>query len=255
MATFILSGQTIDIYEGDGLDPFARTGATSIEQLVRAGATGVILGHSEVGDSPEIVHRKLGTIANKDVLPFTTVLVGESWEEYEGKSSEAVAKTVSAHLVEILADIPKTLVEKLVIGYEPKWGSRGSGRDDMPPPQPETISVVCHTLRHILGNTTTPVIYGGRSTPERTEEILKDENVEGLILGSACKSVEKTMGIVQSMLKVRESKRKIVHANFKAYNLADSYETYVQALHELDDTFVVYLSPPDTDIRTVKALL
>ena len=54
--------QNFDIFEGDGLDRFARTGETSASQIIRAGAQGVILGHSEVGDSPEAINKKLKTV-------------------------------------------------------------------------------------------------------------------------------------------------------------------------------------------------
>lgn len=268
MSTIYLTAQNIDIYDGDGFDPFARTGATSAEQVYRAGARGVILGHSEAGDSPEVVKKKLDTIIGKSsaysdgFLKHITLLVGETWDEFEGNSAEVVAGKVSAHLSLILADISPSDVSEFVIGYEPKWGSRGSGRDDMPPPAPELISEVCKRLRNDLvkrfgpgTGKVLPIIYGGRSTPERTEEILADENVEGLILGSACNTVKKTMDIAHAMEKARSGKRKVLHANFKAYELSDGYEAYLAELRALGDDFVVYLSPPHTDIRALKNLL
>lgn len=254
MASVILSSQNFDIYEGDGLDPFARTGATSAEQLTRAGAQGVILGHSEVDDTIEVVHAKLKTLIRRNILPRTTVLVGETWGEFENHSTEQIATIVAKHLRYILTDIPPSNTSQLVIGYEPKWGSRGSGRDDMPPPQVETIKVACAALREIVG-TAVPVIYGGRSTPERTAEILADENVEGLILGSACNTLAKTMEIVRAMEQTRPHTRKVLHANFKAYELTDDYARYIEALRKLDDTFLTYVSPPATDIQEFRLLL
>jgi len=263
-----LTAQNIDVYEGDGLDPFARTGATTAEQVHKAGAEGVILGHSEVGDSPEVVRKKLLTIISKSpahgngFLKRITLLVGETWDEFGGNTAEAVAEKVSEHLLYILEGVPSEFVSGFVIGYEPKWGSRGSGRDDMSPPGKELISTVCKRLRldlvtslgEELGNSL-PIIYGGRSTPERTEEILADENVEGLILGSACSTVKKTMDIANAIAKARGGKRKILHANFKVYELPDSYSDYLKELQTLDDDFIVYLSPPDTDLRELKNLL
>lgn len=258
----LLTGQNIDIYSGDGEDAYARTGATSAQELHRAGASGVILGHSEVGDAPDVLRKKLFSIveaagSREDFLTNVTLLVGESWDEFEKHTPEEVAATVAGHLVSITEGLPAAFVEKLVVGYEPKWGSRGSGRDDMPPPAPALISLVAGNLKAALegafgeAGANIPIIYGGRSTPERTREILADENVEGLILGSACNTVEKTMAIAKSMAEARPGKRKILHANFKAYDLPDSYEAYVEALSALDDTFIVYLSPAHTDIRAV----
>lgn len=267
MAKIILSAQNFDIYEGDGRDPFARTGATSSEQIFLAGAKGVIIGHSETGDGPEVVRRKLQTIVKKQeqyrsaFLSKSTVLLGESWKEFEGKNVNEIAEIVRLKIRLVLKNLPIEFTKNLVIGYEPKWGSYGSGRDDMPPPQPELISACVKKIKEQLRaefneeGLNIPIIYGGRSTPERTEQILLDENIEGLILGSACNTVEKTVAIAQAIQKVKGNKKKILHANFKAYNLTDSYENYLKSFRELDDTFVVYLSPPYTDIYRLKLLL
>jgi triosephosphate isomerase len=263
MPQVLLTAQDIQIYDGDGFDLFARTGATSAEQIYRAGATGAILGHSEVGNSPDIVHAKLLTLlARRGSAPDVTILVGETWDEFEQHSSEEIAERVCGHLMLILKDVPQDRLSLAVIGYEPKWGSRGSGRDDMPPPSPQTIGVVGTRLRagliELLGEDlgkNIPLIYGGRSTPERTEEILQNENIEGLILGSACNTVEKTLAIADTMERVRPGKRKILHANFKAYNLTDTYEAYFEAFRRLDNSFTIYLSPCVADLREVSKLL
>ncbi len=266
MPRFFLTAQNIDIYDGDGLDAIARTGATSAEQIYRAGAEGVILGHSEVGDTPQVTRQKLFTIVTRgqgksDFLNKLTLLVGESWDEFQGNSLKNIAEKIAEHLFFIMKDIPELYLKNLVVGYEPKWGSRGSGHDDAPPPSPELVSVVAKEVRGGLtsafGNLgkDMPIIYGGRSTPERTQEILADENVEGLILGSACNTVQKTMDIARSMEKARPGKRKILHANFKAFNLSDSYQEYIAQLSSLDETFVAYLSPCHVDLRAVSTTL
>lgn len=161
-----------------------------------------------------------------------------------------------------MKEIPQNYLENIVVGYEPKWGSHGSGHDDVPPPNPELISIVCKRLRSALINlldendaNIIPIIYGGRLTPERTEEILSDENVEGFILGSACNTVKKPMDIARVMAKARPIKRKILHLNFKAFELSDSYEEYLRSIKTLDDGFIVYLSPCHVDLRKVNQIL
>ncbi|AKM79807.1 MAG: hypothetical protein UX85_C0001G0035 [Candidatus Beckwithbacteria bacterium GW2011_GWB1_47_15] len=260
MAKFILSAQNFDIYEGDNLDPYARTGDVSLEQIASAGAQGVIIGHSEVGDNPQIIRQKLIYLEAKqkqlglEFLSKTTVLLGESWEEFADKAETEVALTVGQKTAQIFKDIPESSLEGLVIGYEPKWGSRGSGRDDMPPPASKLISACAKAIKRQIP-VETPIIYGGRSTPERTEEILKDDDVSGLILGSACNSVKKTMDIARAMSQVKGKKPKVLHANFKAYQLANSYFDYLKALRKLDNSFTIYLSPPHTDIYQLGLLL
>lgn len=260
MAKIFITAQNFDIYDGDGLDAHARTGSTSIEQLYRAGACGVIIGHSESNDPPEIVRKKVLSILKKrsttssDFMSKITLLVGESWNEFNGHSFDSVAATVCDRLKDILRDLKFSEVKDFVIGYEPKWGSRGSGNDAAPPPSPALVSTVgtkIHsTLVRLFGKENNmPLIYGGRSDPERTREILHDENIEGLILGSACNSISKTMMIVDAMNQARPNRRKILHANFKAFNLLSSYDDYLSELEKLDDSFVVYVSPCHVDVR------
>lgn len=266
MPQIILSAQNFDIYDSDGQDPVARTGAISIEMLDRAGAEGVILGHSEVNDSPEMINKKLLSLvqrkaSKKNLLTYTTVLVGESWDEFKGKTTEKISQILTQKLKVILKDIPEDFIKNIVVGYEPKWGSRGSGHDDVSPPSPEFISVCAKQIKLYLVNTfgeigkQIPIIYGGRSSPQRTEQILADENVAGLILGSACNTVQKTLDIAQAMERTMGKRKKILHANFKAFNLPDSYEKYIEELRKLNDRFVIYLSPCYTDIREVNNLL
>lgn len=295
MAKIILTGQNIDIYDGDCLDLYARTGATSLEMLSHAGAEGVIFGHSEVGDSAEVTRKKFQTLLNRrqtfgaNFLPKSTILVGETWADFESlvkdriakvqetqhaeidkekwegiedEVKEQIAEVVSKQLHLILEGTPEDVMQEVVVGYEPKWGSRGGGHDDVPPVAPEIISVCAGAMKEELINlfgkdlgNKIPIIYGGRSTPERTEKIVADENIAGLILGSACNTVQKTLNIAHAMITPMGQKTKILHANFKAYNLPDSYEQYVTELKKLDDTFIVYLSPNHTDIRAVKEVL
>lgn len=295
MAHIILSAQNFDIYEGDGLDQFARTGATSLEMIQRAGSEGVILGHSETGDSAEKVHQKLLTLVSRQLknssefLARSTILVGETWEEFithagkyskktqtenstdidatewgdiEEETQEQIAVLVTTQLSQILRDIPERCIQTMVIGYEPKWGSRGSGVDTVPPVSPSIIArCVQHMKAHLekqFSKSTAdaiPVIYGGRSTPMRTQQILSTGHIDGLILGSACNTIQKTLAIAQAMSSTMFKRKKILHANFKAYNLQESYAGYITQLKKLDDSFTVYLSPSDTDVRLVKMLL
>jgi len=260
-----LLAQNFDIYQDDGLDPFARTGSISLDQLLRVGIDGVVLGHSEVGDSPEIVHKKFLTILDhKNIIEkkgqFTVViLVGEKWEEFEGKSIDEVAQTVKTHCARIFSGVAESQIPQLIVGYEPKWGSRGSGRDDMPPPQPELISLCVSKIREFFKdnykNTTPYYIYGGRSTPERTEEILRDTDINGLILGSACNTIQKTLDIIHAMESVKKDQMKVTICNFKAYNLSDSYERYVEELGKFSEANAIYIAPSYTDLKEVNNIL
>ena len=74
-------------------------------------------------------------------------------------------------------------------------------------------------------------------------------------MGYAASTVEKTISIARAMEKTMGQRQKILHANFKAFNLLDSYQAYINELTKFDDTFTIYLSPNYTDIRLLKSLL
>ena len=121
MAKLIVVAQNFDVFDGDGYDSFARTGATSVSQILSAGAQGVILGHSEVGDSPEVINKKLVTIVNKGkalgTSPLTlVVLVGESWSEFEANSLEGVAELMKEKCKTVFKDIPGEPLRNLILG-------------------------------------------------------------------------------------------------------------------------------------------
>jgi len=188
------------------------------------------------------------------------ILIGESWDEFENNKPEEVSLLMKEKCEIIFNGIPNDFIKKIIVGYEPKWGSRGSGRDDMPPPQPGLISACISEMRNFLnqkyGNDTQCFfIYGGRSTPERTKQILADKNIDGLILGSACNTIKKTLDVAHTMNEVSTARKKVLVCNFKAYELSDPYEGYVDELSKLSEEFIVLLSPPYTDIQIVRNIL
>jgi triosephosphate isomerase len=256
-----LIAQNFEIFEGDGQDKFARTGEISANHILKAGAQGVILGHSEVGDTPEIIHKKLKYILEEKIcLKKLVILIGESWDEFDNNSPKEIASLMRQKCKIVFEGIPIDFLKDLIVGYEPKWGSRGSGRDDMPPPHLELISACISEIRNFFeqkynNDVKVYFIYGGRSTPERTKQILADKNIDGLILGSACNSLKKTMDIANTMNNVCGGREKVLVCNFKAYELPDSYEKYADELSKLSQEYIILLSPPYTDIRNLRKIL
>jgi triosephosphate isomerase len=104
------------------------------------------------------------------------------------------------------------------------------------------------------------IIYGGSSSPERTEEIMPSENVDGLILGSAGKTVDWVQKIgegIQMAVKNKKSLRKGVLAlNWKAYELEEPYSDFLKVINDFDNNLIeVYLSPIATELKELKDLL
>lgn len=260
MVNIGLIAQNFEIFENDKKDKYARTGEISAKHIFESGSQGVILGHSEVEDEPEVIHKKILSIF-KEKIPLSklVVLIGESWDEFENSNEREIGLLMKQKCEIIFKGIPAHFLKEVIVGYEPKWGSRGSVRDDVPPPQPELISSCISQIRKFFEkqypNNNVCYIYGGRSTPQRIEKILLDSKIDGLILGSACNSVKKTLDIAHTMDKICDNRKKILICNFKAYDLPDSYEKYTDELSSLSDEFVILLSPPYTGLQNVRNIL
>ena len=264
-----LIAQAVNIFPGDGKNPYARTGEVSFYHLKKAGATGVILGHSEVADGPEIINKKL-TAAFNEGLKNNIVLLGENWEELgkswdkcSNKDKEKVKKTVKVRFLKILENIDKDIIRFTIFGYEPGWGVCGSGKEGIAPPGAEQIEVMAGLLRRTLSELYTEeiaqkikIIYGGSSSPERTEEIMPIGDVDGLILGSAGTTTDWVKKIGDSIIKiteVKQSKRKPVLAlNWKAYVLQEPYDDFLKVISGFNDNLDVYLAPSSTDLRELR---
>jgi len=261
--------QIVNIFPGDGKHPYARTGELGFWHLKKAGATGVILGHSEVNEPPEIVNRKLIAAFNEG-LENNVVLLGESWEEL-GKSwaqctnieKEKVKKIVKERFLKILENINKDIAKATIFGYEPGWGVRGSGKEGVSPPGAEQIKASAGLLRETLSELYTEeiaqkikIIYGGSSSPEKTKEIMPIEALDGLILGSAGTNtcgVEKIGDSIIEITKTKQQKRKpALILNWKAYMLQESYDDFLKVISGFNDNLDIYLAPPSTDLSELK---
>ena len=97
------------------------TGDVSAEMLTDAGATAVILGHSERrhhhGETDQVVFAKAQAATELGVQ--TIICIGET----QSQRSAGTALTVCAE--QIAASVPsQSESSRLVIGYEPLWGDR-----------------------------------------------------------------------------------------------------------------------------------
>jgi triosephosphate isomerase (TIM) len=158
----------------------AFTGDISAEMLKDAGATAVIVGHSERrqhhGETDSTVKAKAEAAQRAGLLPI--ICVGETRAQRD--SGEALA-TVGSQLDGSLpggADF--------AIAYEPVWAI-GSGRTPQPKDVAEVHGLIRERLRTRLGDKADRVriLYGGSVTPTNAGELLAVENVNGALVGGA----------------------------------------------------------------------
>jgi triosephosphate isomerase len=160
------------------------TGDISAAQLVDLGCRYVILGHSErrtaYNESNALIAQK---VEAAQLAGLTAILcVGETAEQLaSGSTAEIIEKQVRECLPENIR------AAHLVVAYEPVWAI-GSGEQ----PAPDDIAVVHKAIRKTLGviGQTVQVLYGGSVTPANAETVLAEEEIDGVLVGSASLSID-----------------------------------------------------------------
>lgn len=153
----------------------AHTGDTSATMLVDAGATYVILGHSERrtdhGETDATVAAKTQAALAAGLTAI--VCVGETEAERDaGRTLDVIGSQIAGSLP---ADADPA---RLVIAYEPIWAI-GTGRT----PTLDEIAQVHTLLRERVGNLR--LLYGGSVKPANAAEIFAVPHVNGALVGGA----------------------------------------------------------------------
>ena len=162
----------------------AHTGDVSAAMLRDAGATFVILGHSERradhGETDALVADK--TLAAWSAGLTAIVCVGETLDEREsGETLDVVARQLAASLPDDVTGA------NTVIAYEPVWAI-GTGKVPTTDQIAEVHSVMRSTLIQRFGTDTAQAIrllYGGSVKASNATEIFAVTDVDGALVGGA----------------------------------------------------------------------
>jgi triosephosphate isomerase len=172
----------------------AFTGDVSAEMLKDAGASAVIVGHSERrayhGESDEAVQAK-ARAANRAGLT-AIVCVGETREERE---ADATIMRIQRQLEGSLPDIS----EKLVVAYEPVWAI-GTG---LTPTVKDVAEVHAMIRKHLLERDKSAgagvrILYGGSVKPSNARELMGVADVNGALVGGASLTAADFFGIAEA---------------------------------------------------------
>jgi triosephosphate isomerase len=180
----------------------AFTGDVAADMLVDAGATLVILGHSE----RRTAYRETDSeIAAKVVAAlaaglFPIVCVGETREQHAaGEAAEVVARQVEGSLLEAVAAKGDRPQAAFAVAYEPIWAI-GSGLT----PTSDNIAAVHAMIRDTLvadlgaGGRDVPILYGGSVKPDNAAEILRLPEVGGALIGGASLRADDFLAIIRA---------------------------------------------------------
>ena len=176
-------------------DKGAYTGEISANMLADVGLDFCLVGHSErramFGETDEIVSQKLKKLQENELLPI--LCIGETLEQYEKGQTKAV---LSAQLSKDLEGIDKS--KQIIVAYEPVWAI-GTGKSASADLIKETITFIKQELDKILGKREHIVLYGGSVNPANSAEILRNEIVDGALVGGASLDADRFIQIASSV--------------------------------------------------------
>jgi triosephosphate isomerase len=176
----------------------AHTGDLSAEMLRDAGATAVIVGHSERradhGETDAGVRAKAEAAHRAGLLAI--VCVGETKAERDAKRTLAVVASQLSGSVPDGATPANT-----VIAYEPVWAI-GTGLTPTASDVAEVHAMIRAELTRRFGEASsgTRVLYGGSVKPDNAAVLLKVENVDGALVGGASLKASDFLGISKAYI-------------------------------------------------------
>lgn len=186
--------------QASGKAPFIRLGAQNLHWAKNGAFTGeisatmlralfvkyVVIGHSErrtlFGETDEMVQKKVHTALEAGLRPI--MCVGETLAERDAGSCEKVLRRqVEQGLKGVTADH----LSEIVIAYEPVWAI-GTGRTATPAQAEEVHAFLRSLFVELFDQTAagrTRIQYGGSVKPENAEELMREPNIDGALVGGA----------------------------------------------------------------------
>jgi len=180
----------------------AFTGDISAEMLADAGATAVIVGHSE----RRTIHKETDATVRAKALAawraglIAIVCIGETRAEREAK------QTLDVLGRQIAGSVPDGAKgAKLVIAYEPVWAI-GTGLTPTAADVAEAHAFIRQRLatRQGLVAEAVRILYGGSVKPSNVRELMAVANVDGALVGGASLKAEDFLGIAAAYVQVQK---------------------------------------------------
>ena len=161
----------------------AHTGCVSVAMLAEAGASLVIVGHSERRADNHETDAEVKAKASAAIAGGLTPIVCVGETEAQRDAGEAVA-VVESQLAGSVPD--EGQADTLVVAYEPVWAI-GTGRTPSVADVAEMHAAIRAALIAKLGDEGAKVriLYGGSVKPSNAAELLSVANVDGALVGGA----------------------------------------------------------------------
>jgi len=172
-------------------DSGAFTGEISAAMLVEAGASYVIIGHSErrqyFGETDKSVNARLLQALKTGLKPI--VCVGELLAEREGGLTEKVCRT---QVVGAFEGVSAEQAAGGVIAYEPVWAI-GTGKTATDEQANETIGYIRSVVKELYGEKVANgmrIQYGGSMNAKNVAGLMAQPEIDGGLIGGASLKAE-----------------------------------------------------------------
>jgi triosephosphate isomerase (TIM) len=174
----------------------AHTGDISVAMLADAGASAVIVGHSERradhGETSANVRAKADAVIAGGLVAI--ICIGETEAQRDAGQTLTI---VLGQLAESMPDAGNA--ETMVIAYEPVWAI-GTGRT----PTVQDVATVHAAIRAALAQrlgdgSSVRILYGGSVKPENARELMAVPHVNGALVGGASLKAKDFLGIIRAI--------------------------------------------------------
>ena len=177
----------------------AYTGELSPAMITSAGASHVIIGHSErrqyFNESNQFLAQKLRKALDHNLIPI--FCCGEALDiRKTGKQEDYVLN----QLKESFESFTESDLSNIIIAYEPIWAI-GTGETASPEQAQEMHESIRNFLRDKYSDDladTIPILYGGSVKPGNAKEIFSQTDVDGGLVGGASLNAQSFAQIVNA---------------------------------------------------------
>jgi triosephosphate isomerase len=175
----------------------AYTGEVSAEMLADAGASAVILGHSErrtyYSERDKDVREKARAAFRADLQAI--ICIGET----EGQ--RRLGLTFEVLRRQLHGSVPPSATRRnTIIAYEPVWAI-GTGKTPTREEIGEAHNFIAQELASVLGSEASAgfrILYGGSVTPDNAAMVLSAMDVHGALVGGASLKADSLLAIAQT---------------------------------------------------------
>jgi triosephosphate isomerase len=184
-------------YEHNG----AFTGEISASMLKDIGCNYALCGHSErrhvIGETDELVNKKVTAAIGGGLLPI--LCVGELLAE---RKANQTTEVVTRQIKNGLAGLSAEKVSAVTIAYEPVWAI-GTGLTATSQQAQEVQALI----RKLLGEMydaqlaeDVRILYGGSVKPGNAADLMRQQDVDGLLVGGASLNADDFVAIIQAAI-------------------------------------------------------